>query len=909
MTLNPGQILNNRYRIVKLLGQGGFGAVYKAWDLNLSAPCAVKENFDTSPEASRQFTREASMLANLHHANLPRVTDHFSLAGQGQYLVMDFVEGQDLEEMRCASGGKLPEAQVLSWIEQVLDALDYLHQQKPAVIHRDLKPANIKITPDNRAVLVDFGIAKTYNPQLKTTLGARAVTPGYSPIEQYGQTNAVTDARTDIYALGATLYTLLTGQEPPEAPLRTLSDLLVPPRQLNPAISPAIDAALLHALQVHPDRRFQSVGEFKKVISGQLSVTGSQSAVGGAAAQGSAAAPALSPITPATLIIPQAARRFPWKWAAIGAGVLAGLALLGVVIGPMLRGAGEGRVTQTATARVVEPSKTPTMTPAPTRAPIPTVTPAPTDAPAPTVTPVPTDAPAPTATSPGIGSSQISPVDGMVLSYIPAGTFQMGSESVSNNELPVHTVTLGAFWMDQAEVTNRMYALCLADRACSPPYESGSSTRSSYFGNSSYADYPVINVDWYQAETYCAWAGRELPTEAQWEYAAHGGEYWGPYPWGGGIDSSMANYNRYVGDTSNVFRYAANGYGLYDMAGNVWEWVADWYGPYSSAAADNPTGPISGNTRVMRGGSWDQWYGTMFVTYRGSDGPADSNNSIGFRCALNGAVVLPADASPTPTPVSSFSTPAPTLGVTQISPVDGMVLRYIPAGTFQMGSNDGDSNEQPVHSVTLDAFWMDQTEVTNAMYAQCVAAGGCSAPRDSGSYTRDSYYGNSTYANYPVIYVDWNQAEAYCAWAGRELPTEAQWEYAARGGLAGASYPWGNEFNGSLVNYCDANCASDWKDSAYNDGYADTAPVGSYPANGYGLYDMAGNVWEWAADWYGPYSSATVENPEGPASGDYRALRGGSWNVSEDYLRVSDRGWSAPDGAYSDLGFRCLLSP
>ena len=903
MPLNPGQMLNNRYRIVKLLGQGGFGAVYKAWDTLLNRPCALKESFELSPEGQRQFLREAQILAGLSHPNLPQVSDFFTVAGQGQYLVMTFVEGQDLEELRAQAGGRLPEAQALGWIGQVLDALAYLHRQKPAVIHRDIKPANIKITPPDedypqgRAMLVDFGVAKTYDPVLRTTMGARAVTPGYSPHEQYGQTNAVTDARTDIYALGATLYTLLTGREPPESVLRLLRDPLVPPRQLNPAISPAVEAAILKALHNDPELRFQRAGEFKKVISGQLSVISSQSSVassqlpvGGAATQGSAA-------TPATLVVSPlpGARRFPWKWAAIGAGVLAGLALLGVVIGPMLRGAGEGRVTQTATARVVEPSKTPTMTPAPTRAPIPTVTPAPTDAPAPTVTPVPTDAPAPTATSPGIGSSQISPVDGMVLSYIPAGTFQMGSESGSNDELPVHSVTLDAFWMDQTEVTNGMYALCLADRACSPPYESGSSTRSSYFGNSSYADYPVINVDWYQAETYCAWAGRELPTEAQWEYAAHGGEYWGPYPWGGGIDSSMANYNRYVGDTSNVFRYAANGYGLYDMAGNVWEWVADWYGPYSSAAADNPTGPISGNTRVMRGGSWDQWYGTMFVTYRGSDGPADSNNSIGFRCALNGAVVLPADASPTPTPVSSFSTPAPTLGVTQISPVDGMVLSYIPAGTFQMGSNDGESDEQPVHTVTLDAFWMDQTEVTNAMYAQCVSAGACREPQDISCHTRGSYYVDSAYADYPVVWVDRYQAEAYCAWAGRRLPTEAQWEYAARGRLAGATYPWGERTDSTRANY------------AWNVG--NTSEVGSYAANGYGLYDMAGNVWEWVADWYGPYSSAAMENPTGPASGDYRVVRGGSWDYDGGDLRVSSRGRRYPDDPINHAGFRCALTP
>jgi serine/threonine protein kinase len=140
MTLTQGQILNNRYRIVKLLGQGGYGAVYKAWDTTLNIPCAIKEGFETAQEMQQQFLREAQILAGLRHPNLPRVSDFFAIPGQGQYLVMDFVEGQDLEELRCAAGGRLPEAQALHWIAQACDALGYLHRQKMPVIHRDIKP-------------------------------------------------------------------------------------------------------------------------------------------------------------------------------------------------------------------------------------------------------------------------------------------------------------------------------------------------------------------------------------------------------------------------------------------------------------------------------------------------------------------------------------------------------------------------------------------------------------------------------------------------------------------------------------------------------------------------------------------------------------------------------------------------
>jgi serine/threonine protein kinase len=285
MPLIQGQILNNRYRIVRLLGQGGFGAVYRAWDTTLNVPCAVKESLELSPEGQRQFLREAQILAGLRHPNLPRVTDYFALTGQGQYLVMDFVEGQDLEEMKALAGGRLPENQALNYIAQACDALAYMHRQQPPVIHRDIKPANIKITPPDedapygRAMLVDFGVAKVFDPHLRTTVGARAVTPGYSPHEQYGQTGVVTDVRTDMYALGATLYSLLTGQEPLESILRVVDDTLIPPSQIEPTISTPTEAIILHAMQVNPSRRYQNAADFKQALNAQLAASGQHSVV------------------------------------------------------------------------------------------------------------------------------------------------------------------------------------------------------------------------------------------------------------------------------------------------------------------------------------------------------------------------------------------------------------------------------------------------------------------------------------------------------------------------------------------------------------------------------------------------------------------------------------------------------
>jgi len=261
--LSQGQILNNRYRIVGLLGQGGFGAVYRAWDLNIERPVALKENLDTSPEAQRQFKREAQILYDLSHPNLPRVSDHFSLPGQGQYLVMEFIEGEDLQQM-IKRLGPLDEAQVVEWLLQVSQALAYLHTRQPPIIHRDIKPANIRIKPDGVALLVDFGVAKVYDPQLRTTIGARAITPGYAPQEQYGQ--GVTDARTDIYALGATAYTCLTGQVPVESIQRNLGVELVPIDTIVTGLSANTISVLNKAMQMLPEDRFQDMDEFRAAL-------------------------------------------------------------------------------------------------------------------------------------------------------------------------------------------------------------------------------------------------------------------------------------------------------------------------------------------------------------------------------------------------------------------------------------------------------------------------------------------------------------------------------------------------------------------------------------------------------------------------------------------------------------------
>ncbi len=270
MTLSIGQTLQQRrYQIRQRLGQGGQGAVYLAADRNLSGQLvAIKENLDPSPGTQDQFRHTALLLARLNHPNLPRVTDHFIDASGHQYLVMDYIAGQDLLQI-LQTRGALSEAEVLPWIEQVLSALEYMHtwvdpvtRRLTPIIHRDIKPGNIKLTDDGRIFLVDFGLAK-YEHGEGTLIGARGVTPGYSPVEQY---TGGTDTRSDIYSLGATLYTLLTAKKPPESPDIAANATLMPPRRLNATIKAQTERAILKAMQTQASDRFQRIKDLRAAL-------------------------------------------------------------------------------------------------------------------------------------------------------------------------------------------------------------------------------------------------------------------------------------------------------------------------------------------------------------------------------------------------------------------------------------------------------------------------------------------------------------------------------------------------------------------------------------------------------------------------------------------------------------------
>jgi len=501
--------------------------------------------------------------------------------------------------------------------------------------------------------------------------------------------------------------------------------------------------------------------------------------------------------------------------------------------------------------------------------------------------------------------------------FVPAGSFVMGDEAViGDNHKPPHDVALDAFWLDRTEVTNQMYAACVAAGVCAPPEPDLS-------GDPLLAEYPVVNVTWGDADAFCWWAGGRLPTEAEWEYAARGPEGY-TYPWGEApIPCADPAYDAGCNSLAAVESQpaAAGWVGALGMVGNAMEWVNDWYDAeyYARSPLANPPGPDSGRQRVVRGTTGHEpVYAAAAV--RSVMAPDERYEVLGFRCARTeiatdtAAVTSTAIAAATATPAATTTSSPLQAGEGRIVMRGGVEVEqvYVPAGSFVMGSEDGLPQERPVHEVILDGFWIDRTKVTNAQFAAFVADTGYETPAESEGSGNDWQHPQDSSLegldNHPVVNVSWDDAQAYATWAGGRLPTEAEWEYAARGPEA-LVYPWGNEFDGRL-NFCDRNCSRSWSNQDIDDGYAFTAPVGTYPdgVSWVGALDMAGNVCEWTNDWYDGdyYARSSGNNPTGPDTGEYRTLRGGSWNFDGRYMRAAHRSYNYPLNGYIYVGFRVV---
>jgi iron(II)-dependent oxidoreductase len=525
--------------------------------------------------------------------------------------------------------------------------------------------------------------------------------------------------------------------------------------------------------------------------------------------------------------------------------------------------------------------------------------------------------------------------------YVPAGCFTMGSDpskdaNTQTAEKPAHEVCITQpYWMDQSEVTNAAFDAFVKAGGYtqqnlwssegwkwlqSQPIKGPDTTCGPNF---SAPQQPRVCVSYYEAQAYAKWRGGSLPTEAQWEYAARGTDG-RIYPWGNTWNPAGANINTTgISKTTPVCSYpAGNSWsGACDMAGNVWEWVNDWYSDqyYALLVKNDPTGAPGGVYHVLRGGAWDADTIAARSAIRGGSLADYHLSSFGFRIVtgVSAAPISTATPAPTqtPTPIPTATTTAiPQLGLgsTQVDSF-GVKQVYVPAGCFTMGSDPNSrTSELPAHQVCItQSYWLDQSEVTNAAFDAFVKAGG---------YTQQNLWSVEGWAwlqsqpikdpdttctsassapQQPHICVSYYEAQAYAKWRGGSLPTEAQWEYAARG-TDGRIFPWGNTW--------DVNINANINTSEIGK----TAPVCSYPTGNswVGACDMAGNAWEWVNDWYAEqyYTQLVKNDPTGPTSGIYRVLRGGSWNTYYFIARSAFRNIGNPTDRFNDFGFRVIVA-
>lgn len=627
-----GQSLG-RYQIIEQLGEGGMATVYKAFDPQLERFVAIKViRIEHLPQelilrALKRFEREAKALARLNHPNIVRVIDFGEHLGK-PYLVMDLVPGGTLKQKLTDQPMHYEKA--ASLLLPIARALEYAHGQ--GILHRDVKPGNILIDDKGTPILSDFGVAKLLEVEETMDLTGSSLgvgTPAYMAPEQFQ--GKLLDARADVYALGVVFYELVTGRKPytgntpGEILWKQASEALPGPRQHNPGLPVRVEKVILKALAKKPDDRYQDVAHFAAALEN----IGQEKSV----PVGSNDKKRHHPY-PLKLII----------------GGMAGLLMLIVGIGFLLVQRGESpakpaqaSILPAASITVQNPLDIDVVqTSLPTKYPSPIAT----LTLEPVITPTLTFTATATAAQLLPGATTTREQDGMLMLYVPAGAFEMGSDEYIHDwnryDHPLHTVTLDTYWIDQTEVTNAMYALCVQAGECTRPRHNSSYLRTNYYFNTEYADYPVVEVSWDQASIYCIWAGGRLPTEAEWEKAARGTDG-RTYPWGEqSPNNNLLGLYGTVSDTSAVGSYplGASPYGALDMLGNVSEWVADWYGEsyYSNSPSSNPSGPAVGDYRVLRGGSWNNEYyiptavDRMYILYNLT---GDTDHKIGFRCAMD----------------------------------------------------------------------------------------------------------------------------------------------------------------------------------------------------------------------------------------------------------------------------------
>ena len=676
------------FEILELVGYDGLIEVYRGVETQQKLPVKIKigaRSEETDAVFNTRFRRDARTIAGLRHPNIARLLD-FGQAEGGHYMVMEEVEGVTLaallEEVR-AGERILEPADVAFVIRQVAGALEHAH--KNGVAHFDLRPEHVILTRSGQAIVTDFGLALLHS---QVDIEEAGIPTDYLAPEQLADPRTAGPA-SDVYALGVLLYLIVTGELPfnsdsdVDYALRHLNETAPDPRFLNPSVSDSIAAVILKALAHSPGQRFRTAMQLATTLErayahpdlGEAILESSKKAHHTTTLEEPpAAAPPIRRVeTPEERRekrrlqaehnrIKRAetwARRRVWwqgfrlKWGRTMVAMGIGLLLL-IAVAYLLQTVGVLHIAivlptlpPPKSQAAAEPSNTPL--PAATNTYVPTPTERPTATPLQPAegTPIPAIAFAPL----DVGSTAFRLVDAQVMVFVPAGQFLMGTDKLdrSVNSRPQHPVTLGDYWIDKTEVTNDQYRLCVNARACNPPKAPPFTVVP--FERPIYGDFPVTYVSYEASVAYCLWAASQtgqvigLPTEAQWEKTAG----WDPststqrdWPWGNTLPNPTLL--RFVESPANrpatpvgSYPKGASAYGALDMAGNVWEWTADWFDENyyrRTGVSLDPAGPITGVTRVTRGGSWAREGRLAVTTVRNPVRPATASNEIGFRCAM-----------------------------------------------------------------------------------------------------------------------------------------------------------------------------------------------------------------------------------------------------------------------------------
>lgn len=663
-----GDILNQRYRILRVLSdKGGMGVIYQATDLSFNNTVVIKHSRFTEQFLKQQyaamppddlrshaeylrkaFEREARLVRGLKHHALPTVIDYFTTGDGHQFFVMDFIPGKDfgelLDERLRQNHGPFPLDQALDWADQLLDALDYLHTRfELPIIHRDIKPLNLKLTPDGRIVLLDFGLAKGATPGMSVVSASiHGYTLQYAPLEQIRGKG--TSVRSDLYSLAVTLHHLLSGAVPPSAVDRVAettsgeADPLRPPHEINPQIPAVVSEVLQRAAALNPNERYATAAEMRAALRSASKPEPARSAVKlpGQLPELAIIDPPLLPtkrVEPVadtqqvelpTIERPQPTAEAreagrvqidlsgtPTKQAEIKqprgnrrrlAVLAGGVVVLAIGVGITISSEHLfGGNPSTPAGRNSEPALTVAM---------------PTATPSPTVKLVPPLQSFTEDLGNGVKLEMVS---------LPGGMFEMGADDGKSNEKPKHRVTVSAFAIGKYEVTQAQWKAVV-----------GSNYNPDYKGE----DFPVAQVSWIKAVKFIELLkirtgnrAFRLPTEAEWEYAARAGSK-GKYCFGDD-KKRLDEYAWFLGDVGGVphpvGQKKPNNWGLYDMHGNVMEWCQDWYGKdyyRQSVNSIDPQGPLSGEYRVGRDCTW--WYASDLCHVANRSGSRTDVDWAGF---------------------------------------------------------------------------------------------------------------------------------------------------------------------------------------------------------------------------------------------------------------------------------------